>query len=712
MRITLATIVVLATLLPGVTATAAAQTGAQAPPERMTGAVDFGVRFTDVSGDTAKWQRFRDLGDGVYVQSFKLNRSGVDWKFQATAANLGRDDQRYTLSFKSRGRLNVSFSWDQIPLWVSNSTATLYTGIGTGTLRIADNIQQSTQLAAGNLANFIGGAQKFNLRSRRNVAKLDVVFSPTGAIDVIFNLKNTSREGTQPYGAYLLQPIEVPLPVDTRTTDVGTSLQWTSARGRLGIGYQGSWFDNRVPTFIWDNPWRFDDSSSAGAGQGRMALWPDNTLHALTASGAVKAAGRTNLTASVTFGRASQNEALLPFTINTQIVAPALPRQTADAQVRNTAANIALTSRPHPWLWMSARWRYYDSNNRMPDFGSPDYIRADQRVSVFEPIISTAPLSFSRNNVDLDLSVTPRPFAALRVGYSRNGSTWENRIFSEAVEDVVRASVDATPVDWLTFRGIVEHAERTGSGFRLELLQEFEEQPDMRHFDIADRDRTRFTALVQVTPGSVFGASASVSKGKDEYNDAKVGAGGFGLKSYENRRYSLSIDLTPTEQVSAGVWFVRENYAAFQRSRTASAAQFTDPQRDWMLDTDDKVDTISAELDLRQIRSKLDVRLGYQTSRAGANYVHSAVNSTVIGVPQRLPEIRNILDSGTLDMSWPLTDRLGLGVVYRYDRYEVKDFLLDESFMTRLDLAGGMFLGYVYRPYTANGIWLRLNYRW
>jgi hypothetical protein len=444
-----------------------------------------------------------------------------------------------------------------------------------------------------------------------------------------------------------------------------------------------------------------------------MALWPDNTLQTVTASGAVKMAGRTNLTASLTLGRANQNETLLPFTINTQIPAPVLARSTAEAQLHNTAMNVALTSRPHQWVWLSARWRYYDSDNRMPAFSGADYIRTDQRVGEFEDVISTAPLSFSRNTVDLDLSLTPHPFAAVRVGYSRNESTWENRIFSGSAEDVVRASVDTTAPGWLTFRGIVERASRSGLGFNDHLLEVFDEQPTMRHFDIADRDRTRVTGLVQVTPGTVFGASASVSKSKDEYNDAQLGASGFGLKSYENRRYSVSTDLTPTEQVSAGVWFVRENYAAFQRSRAAAAGpQFSDPLRDWMLNSDDNVDTVSAELQLRKLGSKVDIRMGYQTSRSTARYLHSVVNGSVLPVPASFPPAKNTLDVGTVDAIWPLTDRVGLGVNYLFDRYRVQDFLLDETMITGLQVRGGIFLGYVYRPYTANSVAVRLNYRW
>jgi len=713
MRITMAIAAATATILTALAGPAAAQTEGQANTAGTTGAVNFGVRFTDVSGDKAAWQRYQDLGDGMYLDRLRLSRTGSDWLFTVVGDHVIREDQRYTLTYKSRGRFSASFVWDQIPIWNSNSTATLYTGAGGGTLRMSEGIRASTQDDRNNLANFIDGAVPLDVRSRRDVARLDVIFSPTREVDLTFNLRNTVREGTQPYGAYNLQPIEVPLPVDTRTTDVGAGLQWANERGRVSVGYQGSWFDNRVATFVWDNPWRLDDSATAGSSQGRMALWPDNTLQTVTGAGAVKMAGRTSLTAAVSLGRGSQDQVLLPFTINTMIEQPTLSRRTAEAAVRNAAVNVNLTSRPRPWVWLSARWRYYDSKNTMPRFENADYIRADQRVSEFSEVIATSPLSFSRNTADLDVSFTPRPFVALRAGYTRNGSSWENRVFTDSAEDVFRVSLDATTLGWLTLRGVVEHGSRTGSGLREDLLEIFEEQPHMRHFDIADRDRTRYTALVQVTPGSMFGASASIAMGKDDYDDAVLGSEGFGLKSYENRRYTLSLDVTPTEQVSGAVWFVRENYEAFQRSRTARpGTEFDDPRRDWMLDSRDNVDTVSAELSLRQLATKVDVRLTYETSRGRATYLHSVVDSSVVGDVEPLPDIRNILDTAILDVSWPLTDRMNLGVMYRYERYDVADFLLDETLLTSLNMSGGMFLGYVYRPYTANGVWLGLSYHW
>jgi len=88
------------------------------------------------------------------------------------------------------------------------------------------------------------------------------------------------------------------------------------------------------------------------------------------------------------------------------------------------------------------------------------------------------------------------------------------------------------------------------------------------------------------------------------------------------------------------------------------------------------------------------------------------VNSSVLPVPVSFPPAKNTLDAATADVYWPVTNGVGVGVMYQFDRYRVQDFLLDESMLTGLVVRSGIFLGYVYRPYTANGVALRLNYRW
>ncbi len=700
-------------LLPVLAGTAVAQTPPPAPPPpATTGVVDLGLRFTDVSGDAARYQRFRDLGNGGFIDGLSVERRGPNWNLQIGGNQVGRRDQRYWAQYRHSGRLKVTFLFDQVPLLMSDDTRTLYTVESPGVLRIADAVQADVQASASRLAGAVAGLGTFRMESRRKLTRLDVVYRPTRELDLKFSLLNTVREGTMPWGATFgfSNAAEVAAPIDTRTTDVLAGVEWVTANRTFRVTYDGSWFDNHVPALVWDNPWRAVDSATLGSSQGRMALWPDSTLHSITAAGSIRMRARTHLNGGVTIGRGRQNDALLPLTINAQLPQTPLSRPTTEAEVRNLAVNLGLTSRPNSKLWLSARLRYYDSDNRMPAFTDPSYVRLDQLVTTTFTAIATRPLSFTRANIDLDASYTLRPFTALRVGYSRDASDRENRIFERTTEDVVRASLDTTVFGWLTLRGIGERAARTGSGLRPELLAR--KQPATRHFDIANRDRDRVTALVQAAPWKVIGFSVSASKGVETYNNAEFGAAGFGLRDADTRMMTASVDLLPAEKVAVGIWYAYETYSAFQRSRQATAALFTDARRDWMVNSDERVHTWSVSLDLTNLRDKMDVQVGYDSSRSSATYLYGVVPGSTLAAPMPLPVVRNIVETARAEFSWALSSRVSLGLLYRFDRYRVDDFAMGPATMTRLDMPGSLFLGYLYRPYRANSAWLRLSYRW
>lgn len=698
-------------MLPVMTGVAAAQTPRE--PSSGRGSVDFGLRFTDVSGDAARYQRFRDLGDGGFLDRAWIERRGSNWNLQIRADKAGRRDQRYWAEYTHTGRLKITLLYDEVPLLMSDDTRTLHTIESPGVLRVVDSVQAAAQTSAASLSGAVAGLDRFRLESRRRTGRLDLVFRPTREVDFRFSLVNTTREGAMPYGASFgfSSVAEVSAPIDTRTTDMVAGLAWVTPNRSLRVSYNGSWFDNHVPSLVWDNPWRAVDSATAGSSQGRMALPPDSTLHAVTATGWLKMAGRTHLNGSVTVGTGSQNDTLLPFTINPQIAPLLLSRATAEAEVRNVAANVGLTSRPTPKVWLSARFRYYDSENRMPGFHDASYVRMDQLVRPFEHA-PTEPFSFTRQNVDLDASFTPRPFAALRVGYSRDTTDRDARIFAQTVDEVFRASLDTSVKDWLTIRGIVERAVRTGSGFREALLPEIDEQPSMRHFDIADRDRDRVTGLVQITPIPAVGLAISASRGKDTYRNKEFGAAGFGLRDNENRLLTVSLDLLPVEKISAGVWYAYETFDTLQRSRQSTAALFTDSRRDWTLDSNETVRTWSLTLDLLKIGEKADVRLGYDSSRSRATYIHGLVPGSTLAAPIALPPVRNIIDTARAEVGWALTGQLAVSLIYRFDQYRVDDYAMGPGTITRLNMPGSLFLGYVYRPYRANSARLQFKYRW
>src|SRR6185436_19617179 len=96
---------------------------------------------------------------------------------------------------------------------------------------------------------------------------------------------------------------------------------------------------------------------------------------------------------------------------------------------------------------------------------------------------------------------------------------------------------DAVGSQWVTFRAQYELSDRNGSDLDEALLVQIGEQPKMRHYDIADRGRNRFTGQVDVVPSDLWTLSASAGVGKDDFNDSY-----FGLQESTFRTLSFGAD--------------------------------------------------------------------------------------------------------------------------------------------------------------------------
>src|SRR5204862_7613069 len=120
-------------------------------------------------------------------------------------------------------------------------------------------------------------------------------------------------------------------------------------------------------------------------------------------------------TAYVSVGNWSQNDPLIPFTINTALPTISLDRTTAEAEARVTAMAYTINSKPTNELWLNARFRSYDYDNRTPVFHLDKTVTYDTTVAAFAEG-GTTPYSYKRKTFDADASLTPLKYAALRAG--------------------------------------------------------------------------------------------------------------------------------------------------------------------------------------------------------------------------------------------------------------------------------------------------------
>ena len=217
---------------------------------------------------------------------------------------------------------------------------------------------------------------------RRDTGIVGATINPTTQLQLTTSFKTQKHVGELPWGASFgfSNDVEVALPYTSRTNDFNLGAEWTNQRNMLRVAYDGSWFNNNDDTLVWDSPLRLDDSSSA-PGRGRMSLWPTNQAQTFSVAGSSKLAARTQLTGFVSYGVWSNDSALQPFTINSQLPVIALPRPTAEAGAHVFSTNFGIVSRPADDWRVTARLRTYNFDNQMPATTITDYVSYDSSVN-------------------------------------------------------------------------------------------------------------------------------------------------------------------------------------------------------------------------------------------------------------------------------------------------------------------------------------------
>jgi MtrB/PioB family decaheme-associated outer membrane protein len=754
--LTAAAVLVAAEALAQTTAPTVQPTAAPATTSSATwGFVDLGGRGTDKTGDGARYERYRDLGDGLFMESIGFGRDGAKWVFDVRGQHVGRRDQRFTASAVNPGRFNAWASWDQIPMLMSNSTRTLFSTTSPGVLEIDNALQTQVQTSINALPGvFAANSRQFETRSRRHVFETGFRLHATDALTFKAQASRTSREGSIPYGGSFGHSslVEMPAPVNHTLNDVEGNAEFARGAWLLRGGVAGSWFTNEVTQLAFDSPFRVTDTSSTPA-RGRLSLAPSNSYLSANGMASVKLPGRSRATAYLSVGRLKDaGDPLMPQTINSATTPAALTRTSVGGEARTTSVNLSFVTRPVRNVEFSTRFRTYEYDNRTPEFALTQRVAYDNAPGAAtmsslgggsSSSVHSEPFGVTRHQFDADAGVNLVAGFRAGVGYTRLAEDRAHRVIEANTDNTVRVTLDAVGHSMFSVRGKYEHGQRRGEATDEAMRELFRigEQPDIRHFDVAARDRDRVTVLGSFTPTSNLSFSASLAAGKDDYIESV-----FGLRDNKHRVYGVGVDFTPVERVALTASYSFERYQALSRSRQANppaanatfsyetfrilsaqaspGVQVADAGRNWATDALDRAHGVVLGLEIAQIGGKVDVAVNYDFSRARANYNYitgavadrtlpeEVIVTSTLPTPTQLPPTFSQLHRGTFDAVYALTSRIGIGVSAWHERYRVNDFTLDDEATPNLARGSVLLLGYLYRPYTATTVWGRLFYKW
>src|SRR4051794_10007446 len=180
---------------------AKATSAATSPEFPLTNQIEFGLRGTmfGSGSDQARFQRYQDFRAGGTIDRFRWGKSTDQYLVKVEGDHLGYRDQRFSGSYNNYGKVKANVEWNQIPLYYSDSTQSLYTQSAPGVLSINDTIQTALQNKTTTLLSAVGLAAPFELRSRRDIANVNLTYSATPNVDFKILVKNTDRQGSQPW---------------------------------------------------------------------------------------------------------------------------------------------------------------------------------------------------------------------------------------------------------------------------------------------------------------------------------------------------------------------------------------------------------------------------------------------------------------------------------------------------------------------------------
>ncbi|MGZ4886169.1 MAG: MtrB/PioB family decaheme-associated outer membrane protein [Candidatus Aminicenantales bacterium] len=716
-----------------------------------------GAEFVGAVDKSSKFYEYRDVPQGFVFDVFNLNLTKGSRYLTLSAEKIRQRDGRYTLALGDEGLFKADFTWDKIPHRYSFFAQTLYVpmaapaagpgvfnGPGIYYYGLSDQLQSVIEgapdyaAARALLSGFLTGVHGIDLGLQRNKGTMNLEYTPSVPLTLSLNASRETRKGNRAIGASfgLNNAVEMPEPIDFVTTDLNAKIELVKSWGLFRVGYDVSIFDNENQAMIWDNPYRLTDRTYAGAysngdatSRGQMALWPSNNAQKVFLNGLVKVFKHTRITGSFSYGTFSQNERLLPFTINSTLAVPNVadptlpfysgalqaPRETSEAKANILTFDLTLHSRIFQKdefsSYLNAGFRTYGFSNKTAALDLPGFAVADQVWTAEDNPIE--PYSFWRSKAFADLSMNLIKNTSLKFGYSRSwmerrlGGEIEGQPEDKSHEDAFKVSADTNPIDWFLVRFSYSYSVRRRA---LDSIEQIYPTFNFKRYYDANKNRSAINVLIGLTPIKNLDLELSYMLGDDTYPTAD-----YGLKDDRFHSYSADLSYALGKRASIYGFYSYELYKADQASRQSGASFSTNPADDWSALLKDKVDTIGGGYNMVLVKNKLNFDISYSYSKVKGT-------SKFLSPPGGSPDLavnftNNNLDTTMLqtiktELLWKLASRLSVAFGYWYEHYDLADIVRNNAGVDFVVTGFGMYLGALEPSYKYHVGSVKFIYSW
>lgn len=489
---------------------------------RPTSTVELGAGY--VSRDSFKFGEYNGLEKkGLYgIANIDL-RGGAAFdsadatRWRVTGADLGLETRELTAEYGRQGKFRINLGYEELLKNRSDTYQTPYLGAGSGVLTlpsswlvpapygggpitlngvaspktivngvvqapivvngVAQPVSQANikVLSLPEYASDVGAFGNLDLATKRKRSDLGFTLQITPQWELSTNVRHEKKDGLKAIGGLLTsggdKAMWLPEPIHTSTNQFDASVAFRGERSNFALAYYGSVFKNDVDSLTFQNAFQnpLPNPSFVTPGApaaGRLGTAPDNQFHQLNVSGGYAISRSARLTATASYGRATQNQAFQPSDLASTYL---LPRSSLDGLVVNQAASLKLTARPMKNLNLAGNLKYDDRDNRTP---IATYQMLNDGDSGPLNVRRNTPFSRKLKQLNLDADYALAHGHWLKAGYDRQlidrsctGAWFDCAIAPKTAENTARLEWRNSSTDALSARLGYAHSERKASGF-------------------------------------------------------------------------------------------------------------------------------------------------------------------------------------------------------------------------------------------------------
>ena len=587
-------------------------------------------------------------GDGLYATAAHR----LSWRVE----DLGLDSRVVEVEGASPGTFDYRLAYSQLPRHRFDTTSTIFT-------RTSDNLLAlpSAWTFAGTTSGFSDLAASLfeeDIESERKTLQLGGRYLPTARFRLFADYQRQERDGSNILGgSYFTNSSLLPHRFDYQTDQVDAGIRYDAERGYLKLAYYGSFFDDKYDAARWENPF----TSAPGAEQGALAEAPDNDFQQLILTGSYRfATFGTQVSFSAATGRGKQNEKLLPYTTNPNLVTAPLPVSALDADIDTTNLALTITSRPLPRARVKFAIRYDERDNQTPELAWTRVI-ADSFTSGESEL--NVPYGYERLRTNLSVEYALSEDLRFSAGYDFTDFDRKFQEVDEQTEDTGWGRVQWRANEYLDFSARGGIARREIDDYDETVAASLDQNPLLRKYNLAYRYREFGELSISVAPpeGSMT-VGAQASWADDSYSSSPLG-----LTDSEELRLAVDFGWSVSDKASV---YLTGGYDDIDTQQRGSGAFAT---ADWQASYSDEFASFGGGFRIAGIGEKVDLQVDY-TRAIGT----TGINVAGGGGPGQFPDLESTLDSLRVRLLYHWSEKLEAGLQLRYENFPTEDWAFED----------------------------------